>query len=210
MLKKIGTEMATFSKEEDSYSLIEVVMSIFVMGFVLMVINLVIISLVRISYDTDSRMRVRQGVEFALEVVRREIKSSDPASVDIQLNGQSVTSCTDREDINNIVDCKLLLTLSESGEVLTFDVDELKTGKEKVRYLKLDWSDRGRTTHLTSTDDMNVKEVTYSLQRHPLSGSTELTITVLADSRMKRSNGDPVIQDFYKQAKIISRGTDLD
>jgi prepilin-type N-terminal cleavage/methylation domain-containing protein len=172
-----------------AYSLIEVLITIVIMGTILIIVNAVLISLIRVSYDTDVRMGIRQEVEFALEVMQRDIKSADPVTLD-NTGG-------------------LEMNLSGSGEPVVF---QERTTVEGVTYLCVMWPKRGgsgRSVYLTSPEMTDIEEFDITLHRNDFSGTVEVLVTIKADSVQKRVNGDPVVDDIYKQISIISRGQEI-
>lgn len=177
------------NKTSEAYTLIEVVVTIFIMGMVLLIVNIVLISLIRVSYDTDSRMKIRQGVEFTLEVIRDNIKSSDPGTIPEVENEE-----------------ELSFSLSESGEQVRFAYEEL----DEIGMIRVYWDD-GSYINLTSPEDIDVQPGGFEIdaKRDFDSGTVEVIITIRADSTRKKGNGEPVVKDFYKQISVVSKGQEL-
>ncbi len=174
-------------KDQEGYTLIEVVVTILIMGMILIMVNMVLISLIRVSYDTDARMNVRQDVEFGIEVIRRDTKSADPAQISATPSNQ------------------LDLVLSGSGERIRFRIIQ----KDGIGTLRSEWLDRNRYINLTSPEEVDVEEFNVSYYHDSSSGTGEIIITIRADSVQKKVNGDPVVDDFYKQVSIITKGQEL-
>ncbi|MBN2100326.1 type II secretion system protein [Candidatus Dojkabacteria bacterium] len=189
--------------KEEGYTLIEVLLTIFIMGMILLLVNVILISLIRVSYDTDARMKVRQGVEFSLEVIRNNIKSASPATIRLKNAGSDVVECTTTHD--NPQDCELHMSLAEEGAEIVFSRIE-EQGKGRLRAT---WTSSNQYINLTSLEDIDVKSVMFSSNRNDVTGTVEIIIIVQADSSKLRSGGDPIVEDFYKQATIITRGQEL-
>jgi prepilin-type N-terminal cleavage/methylation domain-containing protein len=175
------------SNGQEGYTLIEVVVTILIMGMILIMVNMVLISLIRVSYDTDARMNVRQDVEFGLEVIRRDTKSADPAQISATPSNQ------------------LDLVLSGSGERIRFRIIQ----KDGIGTLRSEWLDRNRYINLTSPEEVDVEEFNVGYYHDNTSGTGEIIITIRADSVQTKVNGDPVVDDFYKQVSIITKGQEL-
>ena len=79
-LKKMEEE-ASVANSERGYTLVEVLVTMVILSMILLVINMVLITMIRVSYNTDVRIKMRQGVEFAFEVMRRNVKSTDPGNL---------------------------------------------------------------------------------------------------------------------------------
>lgn len=177
------------TSDQDGYTLIEVIITIFIMGMILLVINVVLIALIRTSYDTDARLETRQGIEFVFEVIRRDLKSANPATIEV----------SDSDTLR--------LNLAESGQNITFS-REVVDGVDGKGWIRADWGN-GDYTNLTSVEYINIKSFDVVVNRNDISGTVEIVVTVEADSAHVKNSGDPVVKDFYKQTTIITRGQEI-
>jgi prepilin-type N-terminal cleavage/methylation domain-containing protein len=181
---------------DEGYTLIEVLITMVIMGFILVVVNMVLVSLIRVSYDTDVRMNVRQDIEFALELMRRDVKSADP----------TVWGASNLGKRSN-----LDLVMAGSGEEVRFVCAGCSEDDESIGVLKVirGTGPDGRSLNLTSAEDTNVRSFNVELARDDFSGTVEILITIEADSVQTKTNEDPVVKDVYKQISIITKGQEL-
>jgi len=175
---------------QGGYTLIEILITIFIMGMILLMVNVVLIALIRVAHDTDARLKTRQGVEFALEVIRRDVKSADPATIEV----------VDPADPDT-----LTLNLSQSGQSIIFSREVDVNDKGIIR---ADWGG-GDYTNLTSAEDIDITSFVVDVNQNDFSGTVEIIITVRANSARNKSGGEPVVKDLYKQITIITRGQEL-
>lgn len=185
-------------EQENGYTLIEVLITVVIMGFILLVVNVVMIAIIRISYDTDARIKVRQGLEFSLEVMRRNVKSSDPGMIEII--GWPVDVPTGDA---------LWLQIPESEETVTFYLEPDPVTNNGVLIAEWQGTAGTRTVFLTSPQDINVESFTISINPDPTSGTSEIVLTVLASSVQLRTPTQPLVDNVTKQATIITRYRDL-
>jgi prepilin-type N-terminal cleavage/methylation domain-containing protein len=180
---------------DEGYTLIEVLITMVIMGFILVVVNMVLVSLIRVSYDTDVRMNVRQDIEFALELMRRDVKSADPTVWGASNVGKS---------------SYLDLVMAGSGEEVSFVCANCNKDDDiGVLSVIRGTGPDGRRLNLTSAEDTDVQSFNVELARDDFSGTVEILITIEADSVQTKTNGDPVVKDVYKQISIITKGQEL-
>ncbi|MEA3357068.1 MAG: type II secretion system protein [Patescibacteria group bacterium] len=171
---------------QEAYTLIEVLMTIVIMGVILLMLNLVLFTVVRTANQTDARMKIRGGVEFALEVIRRDIKSANTESVNVSGAGGTTLS----------------MTLTGSGDTVTFTrVEDSDSG-----YYAIQADRNGQEIHLTSVHDLDVTGLTFQIVVHPASGTSTVYVAVTANSAGKKQDGTPIVEDFIKNAAIITKG----
>ncbi|MBN1618688.1 prepilin-type N-terminal cleavage/methylation domain-containing protein [Candidatus Dojkabacteria bacterium] len=193
---KIKKQQLKLDKRNAGYTLIEVLMTIVILGVVLLMVNVVVISIVRNSYYVDTRMEMRQGTEFSVEVIRRAIKSADPASIQAlsyNQNSNTFSSCTSA--------CNALeFMLAETSNIVRI----YRVTNSGVGQLKIDWGD-GYVGTLTNVKTINVKTLTFDVVPDISSGTTKILLTLSADSVREKSTNNPIVKGFIKQATIITR-----
>ena len=173
------------------------------MGLILLVVNVVLVSLIKVSYDTDSRIKLREEMEFGLEVIRRNAKSSRPGSVTVEEDLDELDGEKFHSD-----DKKLIMDLAEVDATVTF---HLQGGKDDG-YLVAEWTiggNPGQVVVLTSSDDINVKDFHVTLAYNPNNGTTEITITMTADSVRRGAHGEALIKNSRKQSVIFTRHSEI-
>ena len=193
--------------ESSGYTLVDVIVTVFIMGTILLVVNVILISLVRVSYNTDTRIKVRQGLEFALEVTRRNSKSVEPGEISVVSN----PACGDAGDPNcDAYPEALWMRLSESDSYVTFYV-EMDSDADDFGVLKAAWvrDEVESTVHLTSSADINVKSYDVDVIPDPESGTTEVLVTITAASAHMKSPTEPLIDNVIKQMTILTRNSEL-
>jgi prepilin-type N-terminal cleavage/methylation domain-containing protein len=71
------------SKKYDGFSLIEMLLTLAIIGFVMMISSMVLSTLIRVSIATSNKTRARNESEFVLELIRRTVRNSNPRDVHI-------------------------------------------------------------------------------------------------------------------------------
>lgn len=72
---KLGT------KKYEGFSLVEMLITIVIMGMVMLIASVTLTTLIKISTVSSNKTRVRNETEFVLELVRRTVRNSNPADV---------------------------------------------------------------------------------------------------------------------------------
>lgn len=183
------------------YTLVEVMITMFILGIIILIVNIVFISVVRVSYRIDARMKVRQNVEFSLEVIRRNIKSARTGSIEVIPNPLEGVAGDCSVPVNrNLPDCQsypdaLKLNIAESNKEMvlyvTYAGNDNDSGVIKVLI------DGTRQMWLTSVDDVSIDR--FEVQKQSL-GAEGTEILVLLEA-----SKEPYVERFVKQDAIILR-----
>ncbi|MDD3661536.1 MAG: prepilin-type N-terminal cleavage/methylation domain-containing protein [Candidatus Dojkabacteria bacterium] len=186
---------------DKGYTLVEVLITVFVMGLILLIVNIIIVSLVRVSFDTDTRIQVRQGLDFALEVVRRNIKSGEPGYTCLVQNPVEDA----RDDFPNAI----YLQMAEGSRAVVFFVrrdEETESGVLTAR-----WSDGATSSDvmLTSPHEVTLTEYDVVVTPNPDTGTAEVIITLTASSVHRGATGNPLVSGVTKQEIILTRHAEL-
>ena len=77
--------MRTYNRENsyDAFSLIEMLITIIILGFILLTCALVLTTLIKVSTVSTNKTRVRTESEYMQELLRRTIRTTDPANANI-------------------------------------------------------------------------------------------------------------------------------
>jgi prepilin-type N-terminal cleavage/methylation domain-containing protein len=73
--------MKKFNKKYEAFSLVEMLITISIMGMVMLISSSVLTSLIKVSTVASNKIRARNESEFVLELMRRTIRNSDPSEV---------------------------------------------------------------------------------------------------------------------------------
>lgn len=68
-------------KKYEGFSLVEMLITISIMGVVMLISSSVLSTLIRVSTVASNKIRARNESEFVLELMRRTIRNSDPSDV---------------------------------------------------------------------------------------------------------------------------------
>lgn len=68
-------------KKYEGFSLVEMLITIVIMGMVMLIASVTLTTLIKISTVSSNKTRVRNETEFVLELVRRTVRNSNPADV---------------------------------------------------------------------------------------------------------------------------------
>jgi prepilin-type N-terminal cleavage/methylation domain-containing protein len=69
------------SKKYEGFSLVEMLITIAIMGTIMIISSSVLSTLIRVSTVASNKIRARNESEFVLELMRRTIRNSDPSDV---------------------------------------------------------------------------------------------------------------------------------
>ena len=86
------------NKKYEGFSLVEMLITIAIMGMVMLIASITLSTLIKISTVSSNKTRVRNETEFVLELVRRTVRNSNPADVSIynSLEARTYDSANDR------------------------------------------------------------------------------------------------------------------
>lgn len=82
LLKKMNNIYKTDTKYT-AFSLLEMIITTFIVGFIMTVVALVLTTLIKVSVVTTNKTAARNDSEFVLELLRRNVKSSNPSEVSL-------------------------------------------------------------------------------------------------------------------------------
>lgn len=68
-------------KKYEAYSLVEMLITIVIIGIVMLIASVTLTTLIKISTVSSNKTRVRTESEFVLELVRRTVRNSNPSDV---------------------------------------------------------------------------------------------------------------------------------
>lgn len=69
------------AKKYEGFSLVEMLITIVIIGVVMLISSTTLTTLVKISSVSSNKTRVRNETEFVLELIRRTVRNSDPSDV---------------------------------------------------------------------------------------------------------------------------------
>ena len=181
------------------------IISVFVLGMILLVINVIMISLIRVSYTTDVRIKVRQGLEFAGEVMQRNVKSADPEGIEV-IDWPPAPATP----INKALRFRITEGSMDSDVVFCVESDP---DDEEIGVLMAKWTEDGveRIVYLTSPDEIDVdaEKFEISVTEYEESGIAEVLIDIYASSSLLEGADDPVVDTIFKQIRIIVRYNEI-
>ena len=73
--------MKNLLKKYEAYSLVEMLITIVIIGIVMLIASVTLTTLIKISTVSSNKTRVRTESEFVLELVRRTVRNSNPSDV---------------------------------------------------------------------------------------------------------------------------------
>lgn len=73
-------------KRYEGFSLVEMLITIAIIGFVMTISSLVLTTLIRVSASSSNKIRARNESEFVLELLRRTVRNSNPKDIKIYLD----------------------------------------------------------------------------------------------------------------------------
>lgn len=94
-------------KKYEAYSLVEMLITIVIIGIVMLIASVTLTTLIKISTVSSNKTRVRTESEFVLELVRRTVRNSNPSDVYIY----NSSSARKYNPVDNIVEDELSTNL---------------------------------------------------------------------------------------------------
>lgn len=80
---------STLKSKYDGYSLVEMLITIVIIGVVMLIASVTLTTLIKISTVSSNKTRARAESEFVLELVRRTVRNSNPSDVYIYNSSSS-------------------------------------------------------------------------------------------------------------------------
>lgn len=214
------------SKNNHGYTLMEVLLTMIIMGMILLIVNVVMIAIIRTSYTTDTRIKMRQNMEFSVEVFRRTAKSSE--SVTIIPNPSTTVGCgVDFDDAAYPFHEATQLMLEGGLDSVIFYVDQAPSPSPISNckpVLKAMWNIGGNShvVNLTSPSEVALQPdptsrcgisansgFDVSLTVDTRTRLTNIIMTLTADSAQEKSAGVPVVGCVVKQVSILRQPREL-
>ena len=81
--------MINKKRKYEGFSLIEMLLTMAILGFVMTISSVVLSTLIRVSISSSNKIRARNESEFVLELVRRTVRNSNPKDIRIFDNRSS-------------------------------------------------------------------------------------------------------------------------
>ncbi len=205
-MKPMRFEFFNKKDNQEGYTLIEVMITVVIMGLILIMVNAVLIAMIRTSQETDARIKIRQGSEFSLEVIKRNVKSADAMGIEMW----NLNEGGERIDCDTGPCDGFTAPLTDSSLEVSFFMED---DDEEIGAIKAEWVDTGngstRALNLSSRAEFDVDEFYVEMSTDEQSGTTLVIVTVESDSISKKRGGDPVVDDYAKQISIVTRGLGL-
>jgi prepilin-type N-terminal cleavage/methylation domain-containing protein len=222
LLRNLIRKVQRKTLPEAGYTLIEMLVTIIILGMIILVVNMVLISIVRTSYNTDTRIHIRQGLEFALEVMKRSTKSAERI--------KPIPNPACNTALPSDPDClwpdALLVQLSDISNCVVFYVEEdsgqgtLKAGWAEDSSL-CETNDTGTFSfvdYLTVPEEVGIDAqdasgqsgYRLSYEYDSASGTAEVSIILSASSTRENATGEPLIEHVTKQVVLITRPNIID
>ncbi len=218
--------------QDGGYTFIEVLVTIIIMGGIVLVVNVIMISIIRVSYTTDVRIKMRQNVEFATEVFKRTARSSewvtivdnpevgnecvsdfkDPSypfheATEMILEGgvDTVTFYVDQDPSDNVqAHCKPVLKARWNISGSTHDVNLMSPSEAALRINPSEAvpTGCGLTASVASGYDVDVST-------DPATRLITVVLTLVADSAQEKNPGEPVVDCVVKEVSILRQPREL-
>jgi len=104
------------SKKYDAFSLIEMLITIIILGFILITCALVLTTLIKVSTVSTNKTRVRTESEYIQEILRRSIRTTDPMEARLynSLEYRQFNSATSAVNTNTSIQSPYESVLGES------------------------------------------------------------------------------------------------
>lgn len=207
--KKVGSVI----QEERAFTLVELLMSLVIMGMILFVINVVLISVLKSSARTDTMIRLDNYIETSYEIIERNVKSAEPSSLCIaEYNETGEDWECNGEASGNAIMMNLLSDL-KTTVVFYFEEDEDGTGILKSYWIKYNAQREvilpNTTTYLSNPSEIDVETFEVDIALNNNTGIHQVILRTLSDSIDMIGVDDPLINDMLRTANIVTRGKEI-
>jgi hypothetical protein len=182
---------------------VELIITIFIMGMILLIVNIILIAIMKSSVRSDTSIRLRQLVEFGFEVIERNAKSANPGSLCIVEKNDDNWEC-----VNEVSGNAVRMTVLGSEDSVVFFVEDNDDG---IGVLKAYWAgDTDETiTYLTNSGEIDVEEFEVDISHDYSTGTHEIILRIVCDSITRLKGTDPLIDNMLRTATIVTKGKEL-
>ena len=200
------------SKTEEAFTLIELIVSMVIMGMILFVVNVVLISVMKTSARTDTTIRIGNYIESGFEIIERDVKSAEPSSLCIAKYSETreVWECTDVESGNALM--MNLLSDLKTTVVFYFEETEDGIGILKSYWVKYD-ANRDQVsetiTFLTNSNEIDIETFEADIMVDNNSSVNQVILRTLSDSIPTSAVIFFLVNDLLRSVTIVSRGNAL-
>jgi len=197
---------------EFAFTLIELIVSMAIMGMILFVVNVVLISVMKSSARTDTMIRMGNYIETGFEIMERNVKSAEPSSLCIAEYSEAgeVWECTGEESGDALM--MNLLSDLKTTVIFYFEENEDEVGIMKSHWIKYD-ANRDvvseSTTYLSSSSEIDIVTFEVDIALDNNSGTHQVIVRALSDSIDLVGVDDPLVDDMLRSATIVSRGSSI-
>jgi len=200
----------------EGFTLVELLMSLAIMGMILFVINVILISVLKSSARTDTSVRMRRQIETGFEVIERNVKSASPSSICIARRSQNdVWECTN--EISG--DAVMMTIMSDIKASVVFyreeEEDPIFVLDEKIGVLSSHWIiytangssvDYTADTYLTNLNEMSVEKFEVDLLSESKTGTFQVILRMISDSSDRIGTYNPLVNDMFSTINIVTKG----
>lgn len=212
-LNSVAQDKFARDAREFGFTLIELIMSLAIMGMIIFVINVILISVIKSSARTDTKIRLGNYIETAYEIIERNVKSAEPSSICIADYNESeeLWYCVKGETTGDALMMNLLSDL-KTTVVFYYEKDENDVGILKSYWIKYN-SDGDitsiTTTYLSSPGEIDIETFEADVAVNYQSGIHQVILRTLSDSIDNIGIDDPLVNDMLRSVTIVTRGKEI-
>lgn len=189
----------------EGFTLIELIMTITIMGMILFIINVILIAVMKSSVRSDTSIRLRQLIEFGFEVIERNAQSADLDSLCIS----EINSLTGEWECTSEVsgEAVMLSVLGSTDDVVFF----LEETEDEVGILKSYWSGDSTetTTFITNSGEIDVESFEVDIAHDYATGTHEIIVRIVCDSISRLEGAEPLVNDMLRTTTIVTKGKEV-
>lgn len=191
-------------EDDDGFSLIELIMTIAIMGMILFIINVILIAITKSSARSDATIRLRQLLEFGFEVIERNAQSADPDSICIAQYNELLDQWECSSEITG--DAVRMSVLGSGGYVVFY----LEETDDEIGILKSFWEDDESTvTFLTNSGEIDVESFEIDIAHDYSTGTHEMIVRIVCDSITRLEGAEPLVDDMLRTVNIVTKGKEV-
>ena len=186
---------------EQGYTLIELLITIVITGFILIAATSMLILIIRTTQRADARRIIRQDMELALDVLRRDIRNAEPSISLPECDPSNPYALLDETGLGTD---SLNITLTSGTESVIYQ-GEVNEEFDVYTFSRLYTNESGETTSYLTSPEVNLKKI--SIICTPLSKGNKFLLIEISAESVAELNGEKIVEDLTQYTGATIRNS---